>query len=359
MSATAKKALNIVSVPTNIITGFLGVGKTTAILHLLRNKPDGERWAVLVNEFGEVGVDGSLIQGQHRSEQGVFISEVAGGCMCCAAGVPMQIALNQLLLKAKPDRLLIEPTGLGHPKEVLAVLSSTHYQDALSLQKTLTLVDARNLADARYTSHDTFNQQLAIADTIIGNKADLYQAGDKERLASYLKERGKAQAKVIFTQHGNIELSALTGENISVSTQQPITAPEHSHSHNHSHSHDHSDRESNTPLAADREIPACGFIKAENTGEGFQSIGWRFASDKVFDRQKLYSFISHLDVVRLKAVCITNEGFYSYNFNGRAENKVSEVAIDACSESRIELIAREFAKGVETKLYECLHTPLC
>ena len=125
------------AVPTNIITGFLGVGKTTAILNLLKSKPANQRWAVLVNEFGEIGVDGSLFQGQQSEDQDVFIREVPGGCMCCAAGLPMQIALNQLLAKAKPDRLLIEPTGLGHPKEVLQVLSTEYYQDVLSLHKTL------------------------------------------------------------------------------------------------------------------------------------------------------------------------------------------------------------------------------
>ena len=131
------------AIPTNIITGFLGVGKTSAILHLLKSKPADERWAVLVNEFGEIGVDGSLFEGQHSEEQGVFIREVPGGCMCCAAGLPMQVALNQLIARAKPDRLLIEPTGLGHPKEVLQVLSADYYQSVLEIQKILTLVDAR------------------------------------------------------------------------------------------------------------------------------------------------------------------------------------------------------------------------
>ena len=76
--------------PTNIITGFLGSGKTTAILHLLKNKPADEKWAVLVNEFGEIGVDGSLFEGKNSKKQGVFIREVPGGCMCCTAGLPMQ-----------------------------------------------------------------------------------------------------------------------------------------------------------------------------------------------------------------------------------------------------------------------------
>jgi G3E family GTPase len=70
----------ILSVPTNIITGFLGAGKSTAILHLLKQKPSHERWAVLVNEFGEVGIDGSLFTGTETEDSGVFIREVSGGC---------------------------------------------------------------------------------------------------------------------------------------------------------------------------------------------------------------------------------------------------------------------------------------
>ena len=168
----------IKNVPTNIITGFLGVGKSSAIVHLLQSKPDDERWAILVNEFGEIGVDGALLQGQSTEESGVFIREVPGGCMCCAAGVPMQVALNQLLTKSRPDRLLIEPTGLGHPLEVLRVLAEQQYQGVLSIQRIITLVDARQLSDSRYSEHETFKQQIAIADVIVGNKQDLYQQSD-------------------------------------------------------------------------------------------------------------------------------------------------------------------------------------
>ena len=253
---------DIQAVPTNIITGFLGVGKTSAILHLLKSKPDNERWAVLVNEFGEIGIDGALVQGQRTEEQGVFIREVPGGCMCCAAGLPMQIALNQLLAKARPDRVLIEPTGLGHPKEVLQVLSAEYYQDALSIHKTLTLVDARKLTDPRYTEHETFNQQIAIGDLIIGNKQDLYNDEDKARLANYVKKIGQAHAEVLCTQQGEIEFSLLDGSTKGFSFA--------SKSHHHHHHHD------SKPLAADLPIPDQGFLFAQNEGEGFQSAGWRF-----------------------------------------------------------------------------------
>ena len=201
----------ISNVPTNIITGFLGVGKTTAILNLLRSKPRAERWAVLVNEFGEIGVDGSILGGRHGPAGNVFVQEVPGGCMCCTAGLPMQVALNRLLKEARPDRLLIEPTGLGHPVEVLGVLSSEHYQEVLSIQRIVTLVDARKLSDERYTRHETFNQQIAIADLIVGNKADLYSSGDKETLEAYARQTGAASARVLFIEQGVIDIALLYG----------------------------------------------------------------------------------------------------------------------------------------------------
>ncbi|RFA29962.1 hypothetical protein CAI21_09100 [Alkalilimnicola ehrlichii] len=105
-------------VPTNLITGPLGAGKTTAISHLLEHRPEGERWAVLVNEFGAVSVDQALLP----QIDGVVVRELAGGCLCCTLGVPLRVALTDILRKVKPDRLLIEPSGLGHPARVVTVL---------------------------------------------------------------------------------------------------------------------------------------------------------------------------------------------------------------------------------------------
>lgn len=323
----------ISAIPTNIITGFLGVGKTSAILHLLKSKPADERWAVLVNEFGEIGVDGSLFGGQHSEEKGVFIREVPGGCMCCAAGLPMQVALNQLLARAKPDRLLIEPTGLGHPKEVLQVLSADYYQDTLDLQKILTLVDARKLSDERYTSHQTFNQQIAIADIIVGNKQDLYQREDKAKLEIYAKQQGAAEAVVLFAQNGEIAPLHLQGK---------TAAKAKAHHH-------HSGEEK--PLLSELPIPDCGYIKAINEGEGFHSIGWRFSPSHVFNYQKLFLFLSGINAERMKAVFITESGVFGYNLTSDA---LTEVELDDCIESRVEIIADNINSEWEAQLMACM-----
>ena len=325
----------IEAVPTNIITGFLGAGKTSAILHLLKNKPSDERWAVLVNEFGEIGVDGSLFEGQHTEQQKVFIREVPGGCMCCTSGLPMQIALNQLLATAKPDRLLIEPTGLGHPKEVLQILSEEYYKDVLSLQKTLTLVDARKLADEHYTSHDTFNQQIAIADTIIGNKQDLYLADEKAKLEAYAKTTGQPYAELHFTQHGEISTNLLAG-----ATQ---TQFEKAHHHHH--------EKETTTLVSEQPFPKCGYIKASNQGEGFESVGWRFSPEKVFNHRRLLELLDSISAERLKAVFITNMGVYGYNLTS---DGLLEIPLDDCMESRIEIIATHVSGELEPRLVAAL-----
>lgn len=327
----------ISGVPTNIITGFLGVGKTTTILHLLKSKPDNERWAILVNEFGEIGVDGSLFEGQHAEANGVFFREVPGGCMCCAAGLPMQIALNQLLSHARPQRVLIEPTGLGHPKEVLDVLNSTHYQDVLDIQKCITLVDARQLHDPRYTQHDTFNQQIDIADIIVGNKQDLYQAEDRALLNEYVAGRKQHKVPVLFSSHGHFNPDILYGPSNTAKTT-------------HQDGHRHQQQKSNIN---DTVLPECGFIKVENSGEGYHSIGWRFSVDHIFDRQALFAYLSGLEVERVKAVLMTKQGTFGYNATADA---LTEIELDECLESRIEIITLNPNAINEAELLKCLAT---
>ena len=156
-------------VPTHIITGFLGVGKTTALRSLMARKPPGEYWAVIVNEFGEVGIDQDLLE----QTPDMQIKEVPGGCMCCSANVPMQAALNAVFRRRRPDRILIEPTGLGHPAGVIDFLQNEYLQTAIDLRATITLVDVRQWQQQKYREHETYAGQIAVADVLLANKTDL------------------------------------------------------------------------------------------------------------------------------------------------------------------------------------------
>lgn len=332
------KALS--NVPTNIITGFLGVGKTTAIEHLLRHKPAGEKWAVLVNEFGEVGIDASLVAGNHSEESGVYLREVPGGCMCCASGLPMQIALNMLLQVAKPDRLLIEPTGLGHPREVLAVLSNQYYRDVLTLQATITLVDARKLSDRRYVDHPIFQQQLSIADVLVANKADLYQGPDRETLEQFCAGHPQlAQVPVHMIEHGKLDLHWLQGPCAYRQEGEGSIG-------------DEAPAKGFVTTAFKPQLPECGYLRVNNHGQGFKSSGWLFNADFIFDDKALYHLLNGVEAVRLKGVFITEGGVFGYN---KADGVLSCVELDDALDSRIELITSDTSAldDIEGALLAC------
>lgn len=128
-------------VPTHVITGTLGSGKTTAITQLIASKPAAETWAVLVNEFGAVGIDEALLETSSAPlGGGVAVKQLAGGCLCCALSGVTSVAIAQLVRQVRPSRLLIEPSGLGHPAALLDILRGEHLQTALAVQPLVCLV---------------------------------------------------------------------------------------------------------------------------------------------------------------------------------------------------------------------------
>ncbi|SDH99373.1 GTPase, G3E family [Vibrio xiamenensis] len=301
-------------VPTNIITGFLGSGKTTAILHLLKTKPANEKWAVLVNEFGEIGIDGAIL-----SEQGAVIKEVPGGCMCCAAGVPMSVGITALL-RQNPDRLLIEPTGLGHPKQVMATLTSSQYQDYVDLKATIALVDPRNLGDEKYTSNANFCDQLACADVVIGNKVDACKVQDIDCFNSWVTDQKPAKVFTKLVQQGQVPVELLDTQRLFENTQNI-----------EEHYHHHANMEPQFQLP-----PGEAFVRKENKGQGYYSCGWLFGAEYQFDFDQLFDMLSALTAERVKAVMNTSRGCYAFNLaNGVVS--VNEMSLEGF-ESRIEVI---------------------
>lgn len=300
----------------NLITGFLGSGKTTTLRHLLAHKPDGERWAVLVNEFGEIGIDGALL-----AEAGAVLKEIPGGCMCCVNGLPMQVGLN-MLLKSKPDRLLIEPTGLGHPRQILDMLTAEVYQPWIDLRATLCLIDPRQLADARVVENENFRDQLAAADIIVANKQDRWDDASRDALSVW-HQQDAASRQLVVTEHGRVDpqLLDLPRQNL-----RELPQPEHHHAHGAPRS----------GLAALRLDERARWRRALNQGQGYHACGWIFDSETVFDTIGLLEWARLAPVSRVKGVLRIAEGMVSINRQG-ADFHI-ETRSSAPPDSRIELI---------------------
>lgn len=281
----------------NLITGFLGSGKTTTLRHLLAHKPEQEKWAVLVNEFGEIGIDGALL-----ADTGAVLKEIPGGCMCCVNGLPMQVGLNMLLQQAKPDRLLIEPTGLGHPKQILTLLTSDTYQAWLTLQATLCLLDARQLAEEKYAANENFRDQLACADIIVANKEDAYAQSDRENLAAWRQENA-AQRQVIVTRQGALD-SAL------------LETPRHNRAELPDSHHHHAHSLPASGIAAMRLRDGQGWRRAMNQGQGYFSCGWLFSAETCFDTIRLLEWVRLAPVMRVKGTLRIPEGTLVVNRQG-------------------------------------------
>jgi len=301
----------ITNTPTNLVMGFLGVGKTTAILDLLKQKPKNENWAVLVNEFGKIGMDGAIY-----SAAGVTVKEIAGGCLCCTVGLPFQVSVNRLLKEIKPDRLLIEPTGLGHPQKVLDMLINDSFKKVLDVRASICLVDPEKLKDSRYTTHKSFIDQIALSDVLVANKMDLADNEAINLFYQWAENSIPEKAMLAQTQQGKLDVSWL---DLQRNPHRQASFP---------------DAHKTTKLSSvnNSENPP------SNKTDGFQSIGYTFPAQSCFDYAQLYDYVSQLEVERIKGILNTNKGWFI--INGTHDN-INYVSTTPSAYSRIEIITRQ------------------
>jgi len=298
-----------------MVMGFLGAGKTTAILNLLKQKPADEKWAVLVNEFGQVGIDGAIF-----AASGAIVREVAGGCLCCVLGLPFQVAVNRLLTEVKPDRLLIEPTGLGHPKRVLDMLADGYFRTVLDMHASICLVDPRKLSDSRYTSHENFVDQIALSDVLVANKMDL-----ADKAATQLFERwanGSHPRKMVVAQtvQGQLDVAWL---DLTRNPERQASFPD-------AHQAGLIQTTEVTPTNKDQ-------LKS-NAADGYQSFGTVFPEHNCFDYKHLKGILSQLEAERIKAVFATNKGWFIFN---AVDGVMTIVPCKPSANSRIEIITTQ------------------
>ncbi|PSB13765.1 cobalamin biosynthesis protein CobW [filamentous cyanobacterium CCP1] len=222
--------------PVTIITGFLGSGKTTLLNHILTNQ-EGLKTAVLVNEFGEIGIDNELLISLEGNDDNMV--ELSNGCICCTINNDLVEAVYRVLERRDNiDYMVVETTGLADPLPIALTFLGTELRDLTRLDSIVTLVDAENYSLDLFNSQAAYNQIL-YGDIILLNKADLVDEADLDLLESKIRDV-KEGARILRTTQSQVPLPLVLSVGLFESDKyfEPEEGHHHDHDHDH-HDHDH------------------------------------------------------------------------------------------------------------------------
>ncbi|MBD2653279.1 cobalamin biosynthesis protein CobW [Synechocystis sp. FACHB-383] len=254
-------------IPVTVVTGFLGSGKTTLVRNLLQNN-QGRRIAVLVNEFGEVGIDGDILRscqmcdedGNQISNEAPKIVELANGCLCCTVQEEFLPTMQALLERREEiDCIVVETSGLALPKPLIQAFRWPEIRTGATVDGVITVVDGDALARGAMVGdldaleaqrqaddsldHETpieelFEDQLACADMVLLTKTDLLADADQQRLESWLGDQLPTGVKVVPCHQGQISPAVLLGFNAAVEDNLHSRPSHHDHEEDHNHDED-------------------------------------------------------------------------------------------------------------------------
>ena len=301
-------------IPTHLFTGFLGTGKTSAIRSLIAQKPQHEQWLIIVNEFGEIGIDGAVL-----AENGIPVAEISGGCLCCSAGEQMDSTSRTMLQKSTPQRILIEASGLAHAAGIIDELRAPEFAAVLDIAAVFTLIDPRQFIDDNYAQNPLYRDQISVADVLVASKLDLCTS---EQIADF-----RAKAAQLFPPKSLV--AEVQNAELNIAWLATPTA-----------------EKSRYRIQA---LP-------DNT-LGYQSQGYTFPAGRDFDGEKLTQFFNDLPqftqgLVRAKGVFQVLGTWVWLNWT---DGQWGANQIAWRRDSRFELIAQAFdADEIERRLNDAL-----
>jgi cobalamin biosynthesis protein CobW len=249
-------------IPATIVTGFLGSGKTTLIRHMLQNA-QGKRIALIINEFGDLGVDGDILQGCGDAVCAKEdIVELSNGCICCTVADDFIPTMENLLARdPAPDHIVIETSGLALPQPLVRAFNWPGIATKVTVDGVVTLVDGRAVQDGQFAhnvaavdaqraaddnlDHETplselFEDQIACADMIVVNKTDLLNPQEASDLAAQLRKDAREGVQVLTTSMGALPVDVLLGQGIGAEADLDARHEIHHH-HHHDDDDDHHD----------------------------------------------------------------------------------------------------------------------
>ena len=222
----------------DIISGFLGAGKTTLIKKLIAEAFEGEKLVLIENEFGEIGIDGGFLK-----EAGIQITEMNSGCICCSLVGDFGEALKEVLTKYSPDRVIIEPSGVGKLSDVIKAVKNIG--DEVQINSTATVVDASKCKMYMKNYGEFYNNQIEYAGTVILSRTQNVSADKLDACLKMIREKNE-EASIITTPWDDIQGKNIVEAMEKVNSLEKELLEEHEHHHEHGenctcgcHDHDH------------------------------------------------------------------------------------------------------------------------
>ncbi len=347
-------------IPTNVIVGFLGSGKTTAITKLIHQRPEGEKWSILINEFGTVSIDHALVD---SGLDGIAIEELGGGCACCTLALVFQPVLAQFIRRTTPDRLILEPSGVSHPANVVDTLRGPNFSSTIDVRNIICLIDPKDFEDPRWRETAVFQDQVQLADIVVLNWTDSRDCELVDRCREWVESFRPPKQLILETSFGEIDAALLDREFDTV--RFPMFADAHP-APNHSDAETPAlrvvaKREDNIsrqhrPAGRDDRKPTPGRpVRFQNDDASYDACGWIFHVDDIFDRDELLDLLGYVrPIVRLKGVFRCEDDWWTIN---RAKDGTSYGPSAYRRDSRLEIILDRKTSGwdeFEIKVLACL-----
>ncbi|MDO5357683.1 MAG: GTP-binding protein [Conchiformibius sp.] len=298
----------------HLFAGFLGTGKTTLLRHLMAEKPAAEQWLIVVNEFGEIGIDGAVL-----GDNGIPVAEIAGGCLCCSAGAQLGDTVKKMLAQTDCHRILIESSGLAHAAGVIDELSTPEFSGLLEIGAVFTLVDPRQFTNPDFYNNPLYQDQIGVCDVLLAGKTDLCSADELAAFRERAAQLFPPKSLVAEIHNGAADIAWL-----------------------------------DTPLA---EKPRYRIKTLPDNTLGYQSQGYTFPAGRNFDGERLTRFFDELPaladgLVRAKGVFQVLDTWVWLNWT---DGQWGANRVSWRRDSRFELIAKAFdADEIERRLQAAL-----